>query len=89
MSDLIRVPYTELLQRAARIRQEAESIRAEIRTLKATIEGVQWMGRRAERFFSLWNETLPDMEAWATILERFANELEEQARRIQAADEAF
>jgi WXG100 family type VII secretion target len=89
MSDLIRVPYTELLQRAARIRQEAETIRAEIRTLKATIEGVQWMGRRAERFFSLWHETLPDMEAWATILERFANELEEQARRIQAADEAF
>ncbi len=89
MSDFIRVPYAELLHRAARIRQEAETIRGEIRTLKASIESVQWMGRRAERFFTLWNETLPDMEAWAAILERFANELEEQARRIQAADEAF
>ena len=77
MSDFIRVPYAELLQRAARIRQEAETIRGEIRTLKASIESVQWMGRRAERFFTLWNETLPDMEAWAAILERFASELEE------------
>ena len=89
MSDYIKIPYAELLQRAARIRQEAETIRAEIRTLRNTIESVQWMGRRADRFFTLWNETLPDMEAWVAVLERFANELESQARRIQAADEAF
>lgn len=89
MSDYIKVPYTELLQRATRIRQESEIIRGEIRTLRATIESVQWMGRRADRFFVLWNETLPDMEAWVAILERFATELENQARRIQAADEAF
>lgn len=89
MTDLIRVPYAELLQRAARIRQEAETIRAEIRSLKATIESIQWMGRRADRFFTLWEETLPDMEAWVAILERFAAELDDQARRIQAADEAF
>ena len=46
MSDLIKVPYSELFQRAARIRQEAETIRAEIDTLQNTVESVQWMGAR-------------------------------------------
>ena len=59
MSDLIKVPYTELFQRAARIRQEAETIRAEIDTLQQTVESVQWMGKRAERFFTLWNGLRP------------------------------
>ncbi|MCU0466257.1 MAG: WXG100 family type VII secretion target [Anaerolineae bacterium] len=89
MSDLIRVPYTELLHRASRIRQEAETIRREIVSLKSTFEGLGWMGRRAERFFALWNDTAPEMEQWATVLERFADELEDQARRMQIADEAF
>jgi len=70
MSDLIKVPYSELFQRAARIRQEAETI-------------------RAERFFSLWNETIPEMERWVATLQGFAGELEEQARRMQLADESF
>jgi len=89
MSDFIRVPYAELLQRAARIRQEAQTIRSEIRTLKASVESIQWMGQRASRFFAQWDETITDMEAWVAVLERFASELENQARRIQAADEAF
>jgi len=88
MSDLVKVPYTELFQRAARIRQEADTIRAEIKTLHTTVDGIQWIGKRADRFFSLWNETLPEMEQWVAILEGFANELEDQARRMQIADEA-
>lgn len=67
MSDWVRVPYTELVHRAGRIRQEADTIRAEIRTLKSTVESLQWMGRRAERFFTVWNETLPEMEQWVQI----------------------
>lgn len=89
MSDWVRVPYAELVHRASRIRQEAETIRAEIRTLKAAIETIQWMGRRAERFFTVWNETVPEMEQWVMILESFAGELEDQARRMQLADESF
>ncbi len=89
MSDLIKVPYTELFQRALRIRQEADTIRTEIETLKSTVEGIQWIGKRADRFFVLWNETLPEMEQWVMILEKFAAELEDQARRMQLADEAF
>jgi len=89
MSDWVRVPYAELVHRASRIRQEAETIRAEIRTLKAAVESVQWMGRRAERFFTVWNETVPEMEQWVAILESFASELEDQARRMQLADESF
>lgn len=88
MSDLVKVPYTELFQRAARIRQEADTIRNEIKTLRGTVDSIQWIGKRADRFFTLWNETLPDMEQWVTILDGFANELEDQARRMQAADEA-
>lgn len=88
MTDLIKVPYTELFQRAARIRQEAETIRGEVKTLHSTVDSLQWIGKRADRFFSLWNETLPEMEQWVTILEGFATELEEQARRMQMADEA-
>lgn len=89
MSDLVKVPYTELFQRAARIRQEADTIRAEIKTLHSTVDSVQWIGKRADRFFSLWNETLPEMEQWVAILEGFANELEDQARRMQIADEVM
>jgi WXG100 family type VII secretion target len=89
MNDLIKVPYIELFQRAARIRDEASAVRAETQTLKGTVESLQWMGKRAERFFSTWNETVPEMENWANILENFADELEDQARRMQAADEAF
>ncbi len=89
MTDLIKVPYTELLQRALRIRQEAEAIRTEIESLKSSVESIQWIGKRADRFFTLWNETLPEMEQWVMILEKFATELEDQARRMQLVDEAF
>ncbi|MBL8116401.1 MAG: WXG100 family type VII secretion target [Anaerolineae bacterium] len=89
MTDLIKVPYTELFQRAARIRQEADVIRAEIETLRQTVESVQWMGKRAERFFTLWNDTIPEMERWVATLQGFADELESQARRMQLADETF
>jgi WXG100 family type VII secretion target len=89
MSDFIKVPYAELFQRAIRIRQEADTIRAEIKTLKDTVASIEWIGRRADKFFSMWQETVPEMENWVTILENFAAELEDQARRMQAADEAF
>lgn len=89
MTDLVKVPYTELFQRAARIRQEADVIRAEIETLRQTVESVQWMGKRAERFFTLWNDTIPEMERWVATLQGFADELESQARRMQLADETF
>ena len=81
MSDLIKVPYTELFQRAARIRQEAETIRAEIDTLQQTVESVQWMGKRAERFFTLWNETIPEMERWVATLQGFAGSTERNSVR--------
>ncbi len=89
MSDFVKIPYAELLQRAARIRQEAESVRAEIQTLNQTVESIHWIGKRADRFFVMWSEARPEMENWVKTLERFADELEYQARRIQAADEAF
>jgi WXG100 family type VII secretion target len=89
MPDYIKVPYAELYSRASRIRQEADTIRSEIVTLRQAVDSIQWMGKRADRFFTLWNETLPEMEAWVTTLENFANELEDQARRMQSADEAF
>ena len=47
------------------------------------------MGKRAERFFTLWNETIPEMERWVATLQGFAGELEDQARRMQLADESF
>lgn len=89
MPDYIKVPYAELYSRASRIRQEADTIRSEISTLRQSVDSIQWIGKRADRFFTLWNETLPEMEAWVTTLENFANELEDQARRMQGADEAF
>lgn len=89
MSEIIKVPYAELFVRAARIRQEAEAVRAEIQLLTETVESIQWMGKRAEKFFSLWQETKPEMENWASILENFATNLEAQARSMQAADEGF
>ena len=89
MSDFVKVPYAELYQRAARIRQEAQAIRVEIQTLSETIENIQWIGKRADRFFGLWDDTRPEMETWVRILETFADTLEDQARRMQAADEAF
>lgn len=89
MSDIIRVPYTELFQRAASIRQQAEVVRQEINTLDETVTSIDWMGQRAQRFFNMWEEARPQMQQWVTILESFANDLENQARRMQTADEAF
>ena len=89
MSDFVKVPYAELYQRAIRIRQEAQAIRTEIQTLTETIESIQWIGKRADKFFALWDDTRPEMENWVRILENFADSLEAQARRMQAADEAF
>jgi WXG100 family type VII secretion target len=89
MSDLIKVPYTELFQRAARIRQEADAVRAEIQLLTETVDSIQWMGKRADKFFTMWQETRPEMETWVQTLENFANNLEAQARSMQAADEGF
>jgi WXG100 family type VII secretion target len=89
MTDLIKVPYTELYQRAARIRQEADAVRGEIQLLTETIESLQWMGKRADKFFAMWQETKPEMETWVQTLDNFANSLEAQARSMQAADEGF
>lgn len=89
MSDLIKIPYLELLHRASRIRQEAEAVRTEIAVLTRTVESIHWMGKRAERFFAMWEQARPQMETWAKTLDSFADELEHQARRIQAVDEAF
>jgi WXG100 family type VII secretion target len=89
MSDLIKVPYTELFQRATRIRQEADAVRTEIQLLTETVESIQWMGKRADKFFSLWQEAKPEMETWVQTLEAFAASLEQQARSMQAADEGF
>ncbi|HYO89939.1 MAG TPA: WXG100 family type VII secretion target [Candidatus Limnocylindrales bacterium] len=89
MTDLVKVPYTELFQRAASIRQQAEAVRREIVSLTETIGGIEWMGRRAERFFRMWEEARPEMDNWVTILESFATDLENQARRMQSADESF
>lgn len=89
MTDLIKVPYTELFQRASRIRQEADAVRAEIQLLAETVESIQWMGKRADKFFAMWHETKPEMETWVQTLENFANSLEAQARSMQAADEGF
>ena len=89
MADMIKVPYGELFKRAQGIRQQADAVRNEIRTLSDTISGIQWMGKRAERFFQMWDEARPKMEEWAATLEGFAADLENQARRMQAADESF
>ncbi|KXK24674.1 MAG: hypothetical protein UZ15_CFX003000183 [Chloroflexi bacterium OLB15] len=89
MSDIIRVPYTELFQRAASIRQQAEVVRQEISTLDETVTSIDWMGQRAQRFFNMWEEARPQMQQWVTILESFATDLENQARRMQTADESF
>ena len=89
MSDLIKVPYTELFYRASRIRQEASAIRAEIQLLQQTVDSIEWVGKRADKFFAMWAESRPEMESWALMLDGFADSLEDQARRIQAADEAF
>lgn len=89
MSNYVKVPYAELFQRAARIRHEADIIRNELHRLNESVESIQWMGQRADRFFTSWNETRPDMEHWISILEKFADDLEEQARRMQAADESY
>ncbi|MFQ3647769.1 MAG: WXG100 family type VII secretion target [Anaerolineae bacterium] len=89
MADLVKVPYTELMARAAAIRQEAEATRAELQALRQAIDSIQWMGKRAERFFTAWEQARPEMENWILLLENLAMSLEVQARRMQAADEGF
>jgi WXG100 family type VII secretion target len=89
MSDFIKVPYNELLTRAAAIRMEAEATRSELQSLRQAIDSVQWMGKRAERFFTMWEQSRPEMENWVLLLENLATNLEVQARRMQAADESF
>jgi WXG100 family type VII secretion target len=89
MADLIKVPYSELLLRAQAIRQEAEATRAEIQALRQAIESIQWMGKRADKFFTMWENSRPEMENWALLLDNLALSLEMQAQRMQSADEAF
>lgn len=89
MPDIVKVPYTELFQRAASIRQQADAVRREITNLSETIGSIEWIGSRADRFFRMWDEALPEMQSWVTILESFATDLENQARRMQSADESF
>lgn len=89
MPDIVKVPYSELFQRAASIRQQADAVRREVVSLSETIGGIEWMGSRADRFFRMWEESRPEMDNWVSILESFATDLENQARRMQSADEAF
>jgi WXG100 family type VII secretion target len=89
MADIIQVPYTELFQRAARIRQQADLVNSEIETLAGVVDSIQWIGQRAQRFFAMWEEAEPEMRSWVSILRSFADDLDNQGRRMQAADEQF
>jgi WXG100 family type VII secretion target len=89
MADLIQVPYQELSQRAARIRQQAELVDGEINNLSNVVDSIQWIGTRAQRFFAMWDEAEPEMRSWVQILRSFADDLDNQARRMQAADQDF
>jgi WXG100 family type VII secretion target len=89
MPDIVKVPYSELFQRAASIRQQADAVRREVVSLSETIGSIEWIGSRADRFFRMWEESRPEMDQWVTVLENFANDLESQARRMQSADESF
>jgi WXG100 family type VII secretion target len=89
MNDVIRVPYTELLQRAGRIREQADAVRREIQQLTQAVESIDWVGSRAGRFFGMWADAKPEMQRWADALDGLAEELEAQARRMQATDEVL
>jgi WXG100 family type VII secretion target len=89
MSSMIKVPYQEMQQRAGVIRQQASLVRAEVQALETNVDSVEWMGNRARRFFDMWEEARPMMLQWADILEAFADELEQQARRMEAVDNSF
>ena len=62
MPDIVKVPYSELFQRAASIRQQADAVRREVVSLSETIGGIEWMGSRAERFFRMWEFYLAGSE---------------------------
>ncbi len=89
MSSMIKVPYVEMQQRAATIRQQASLVRAEVQALEANVDTVEWMGNRARRFFDMWEEARPQMLQWADILDAFADELDQQAKRMEMVDNNF
>jgi WXG100 family type VII secretion target len=89
MADLIKVPYTELFRRAQIIRDQADIVYAQINTLAKTMESLNWMGQRKDKFTTMWNNDLPAMYEWVSTLKGFADELERQANRMQAADQSF
>ena len=89
MSSMIKVPYTEMQQRASTIRQQASLVRAEVQALETNVDSVQWMGNRASKFFNMWEEARPAMLQWADILDAFADELDAQAKRMEAVDNSF
>jgi len=88
MSDLIKVPYTELRSRAATMHTQADAVLAEVNALNDVVSSMQWLGNRADRFMAMWNEAVPAMRHWAAILHDFASDLENQADRIERWDNA-
>lgn len=86
---IIKVPYPELYQRSATIRSQAEIVRQEIQSLDAQMQSLEWMGNRASHFQQNWNNAKPQMVKWAEALEAFADDLHNQAQRMERADNNF
>jgi len=86
---MIKVPYVEMQQRAATIRQQATLVRAEVEALDNNVKSVNWIGNRASHYFSMWEQARPQMLQWAQILDAFADELDQQAKRMEIVDNSF
>ncbi|MEO8393457.1 MAG: WXG100 family type VII secretion target [Chloroflexota bacterium] len=86
MSDIIKVPYTELFHHAAVIHEQANIVESQVTLLSTTLAEIVWVGERRTRFFGQWENAKPQMNDWVKNLRAFADDLESQARRMQAAD---
>lgn len=77
------VPVPELFQRSAALKEQAQLVRTTINNIDTTVKSLEFMGKSATKFFNEWDAAMPQMRNWADIVDAFADDMHDQAKRME------
>lgn len=88
MNYTIRLTPAELKLRATEIVQNSENVKKEMSELIKLAGALRttFLGETAQSFFKEFDTKCSDIDRWADVVNSFANEIQEAANKLEAAD---
>ncbi len=88
MSYTIRLTPTQLRSKAQDIESNSKIVQSQVSSIGDIVVQLQatFLGETASKFFQEFNKARENMERWDDVVRSFATEIEEAARKLEAAD---